>query len=304
MHLSGMWGDMRKIVLAALVALMAGLGVSGAAHSKAATGTTITGVQRVEDSSPSKVWVVEGWQASCPAQKYVINASAYITGGNGKVVIDRVIPSDDFTQVLVTGKATDLGSQGSWSITAVAICADKPDGLELQTGVSANDSNSPKTLPASASCVLDNKIMLGTGFDIIGGDGEVGVYSVVPTVDGSGRADGDDVNAVETDSLSTDWFVRAYAICADPTFPELVVSADNNPASDPGNAETVYCPTDSVATGTGFAISDWPSEIVISATDAGNALDTTTFGSRVYGIEEDGTIQIWGLRAYAICANR
>jgi hypothetical protein len=281
--------------------------VAGAAPSKAATATTITGVERVENSTTSSNWVHASATASCPTyptQKYVINGSAYITGGNGKVVIDQIYPSEDLTQVKVTGKTTDVGSQGSWSITAVAICADKPSGRERQTAVSLTNSTSPKADPAAATCSLSNKIMLGTGFDIVGGDGEVGVYSVVPTVNGSGQADGVDVNAVETDALSTDWHVQAIAICADPTFPELVLSADAGSASDPGAGVTVNCPANSVATGTGFAVNDALGEIVITSTDAGTADSSSTFGSRMTATEEDSTSFTWTPSVTAICANR
>jgi hypothetical protein len=283
---------MRKVVLAALVAaLVAWLGVSVATPSKAATGTTITGVERVENSSSNSTWLHVGATVSCPSsptQKYVIDGSAYLTGGNGKVVIDKIYPSDDLTQVSVEGKATDPGSQGSWSITAVAVCADKPSGLERQIGYSLNDSNSPKAVPASASCALSNKTMLGTGFDIVGGDGEVGVYSVVPTVDAAGRADGVDVNAVETDPLSTNWEVHAIAICADATYPQLVVSSAAWPTNGPNSGVTVYCPYGSVATGTGFAVNDALGEIVATSTDAGLAGSSTTIGSTMTAIEEAG----------------
>jgi hypothetical protein len=296
---------MRKVVLAALVAaLVAWLGTSGAAPSKAATGTTITGVERVESSSLSQVWVHTGATASCltsPAQKYVVNASAYITGGNGKVVIDKIAPSDDLTQVSVTGKATDPGSQGSWSITAVAICADKPSGLELQNLPSVSNSDSPKT--ASADCSA-GKTLLGTGLDIVGGEGEVGVYAVAPVADGTGRASGVDVKAVETDPLPTDWDVHAYAICADETYSQMVISADAGPASDPGAGINVYCPSGSLATGAGYAVDDALGEIVVTSTDVGTAGSSSTFGSRMTATEEDGTVLAWTLRVYAICANR
>lgn len=178
-----------------------------------------------------------------------------------------------------------------------------PSGLERNQIPSVTDSTSPKLIPAYAGC-SSGKTLLGTGFDIVGGAGEVGVYTVVPTVNGAAQADGVEVNAVETDSLATDWRVDAIGICADATYPELVVSANAGGASDPGNSVNVYCPYGSVATGAGFAVNDQLGEIIVASTDAGNAGDSSTFGSRMYATEEDGTVNVWTPRAYAICANR
>jgi hypothetical protein len=267
------------------------------------TGTTpsvITAVERVEQPSASNSNAAKSVTVQCPGTKKVINASGYVTGGSTKVLLDQATPSADLTEVTVSAKETDPYT-ANWTVSAVATCADPPSGLTRteQIGL-VNDSASPKT--TTVGCADSTQIALGTGFDIVGGAGEVGVYSVEPIVDAAGRAFNVDVSATEIDAASFNWRVDAYDICADATFPEQVVYADGGTTSDAGAGVTVYCPYSSAAVGTGYAVDDAIGEIIVNSIDPGTG--STTTGSSVFAYGEDGTYSVRHPRAYAICANR
>ncbi len=113
--------------------------------------------------------------------------------------------------------------------------------------------------------------MLGTGMDIVGGQGEVGAYSIIPEIDAAGRAIDVEVNAAEIDPLATSWEVHAFAICADDVYPQQVIYADHSVTSDGSAGLTVYCPFGTVATGTGYDVPDAVGEIIVNSIDPGGS---------------------------------
>lgn len=232
----------------------------------------------------------------------MINASGIVIGGGGKVVLDTVFPDQGLTTVKAGGKETDPFA-GNWKVKAIATCADPPSGLEWNELPSLDNSTSPKSEPVGCST---GKIMLGTGFDIVGGQGEAGAYSVIPEVDATGRADEVVVNVVETDPLATDWQVNAISICADPIYLEQVVYADATATSPGSLGATVYCPSGSVATGTGYDVPQAVGEMIVNSVDPGGTVTPAapTDRTAITAYEEDGTLSTYTPRAYAICANR
>jgi hypothetical protein len=280
---------------------------AAAAQPRAAAATpatTITGVVRADKTSVRDSKTAKKITVKCPAGKEVINASGSIAFGSGKVVIDQVFPQSNLTKVTVTGKETDPYA-GTWTVTAIATCADPPPGLTLETGLGHDDASSPKT--TSAGCT-GNQTMLGTGFDIIGGQGEVGVYSMVPELDGSGRATSVNVSAVETDPLpvAATWHVNAFAFCADGTYPEQVISASETTTNAASAGFTVYCPAGSVATGTGYDVPDGVGEIIVNSIDPGGSTLVPTDQTALAIFKEDNPLSatLYTPRAYVICANR
>jgi hypothetical protein len=266
--------------------------------------TTITGVVRADKTSARDSKTAKSVTVTCPAGKDVINASGAIAFGSGKVVLDQVFPQANLHKVTVTGKETDPYT-GTWTVTAIATCADPPPGLTLETGLGTDNASSPKS--TAAGCT-GTQTMLGSGFDIIGGQGEVGVYSLVPQLDGTGRVTEVNVSAVETDPLpKTDtWHVNAFAFCADGTYPEQVISASETTTNAASAGFTVYCPNGSVATGTGYDVPDAIGEIIVNSIDPGGSTLVATDQTALTIFEEDGplTTTLYTPRAYVICANR
>jgi hypothetical protein len=150
----------------------------------------------------------------CPVGRQVVGVGGDINGGNGEVVLIRISPTADLTNSLAGANEDDTGYANSWSLTAHAICATSPPGLELVT-----ETSDPASDPASVTATCPSgKNLLGTGAATI-----VGVGS-----GGSGQVVLDDVrpNALLTSVIVTaiedetgfdgDWTLEAHAICANP----------------------------------------------------------------------------------------
>jgi uncharacterized protein with FMN-binding domain len=292
---------MHRKFLAVVAGVLIAIGVGTAGGATAATAPQlITGVVRAEKTSANNSATAKSVTVKCPSNKSVIGTAGSIIGGSTKVLIDQIIPNDKLKKVTVSGKETDPYTS-NWKVKAIAICADKPSGLQREWLPSPDDSTSPK--PGAVDCD-PGQTMLGTGFDIIGGKGEVGAYSVVPAVDAAGRAFGDTVNAAEVDSLTSKWHVNAFAICADSVYPQQVIFADGGATSNASAAETVYCPFGTVATGTGYEVASAVGQIIVTSVDPGGSTTSETDRSSISASEEDGTTLAWTPRSYVICANR
>ena len=293
---------MRKMYLAIAAGVLVATGLGAAEGATAATTTpsTITGVISKAKTSVNNSATAKSVTVTCPSGKSVINASGSVGGGGGKVVLDEIFPDQTLTTVTVSAKETDLLT-AKWTVTAKATCADPPAGLFWDYLPSANNSNSTKT--AADDCPA-GQTMLGTGMDIVGGQGEVGAYSIVPAIDAAGRAFGVTVKAAEHDPLSAAWEVHAIIICADAVYPQQVVYADAGATSTGSTGVTVYCPLGSVATGTGYDVPQAVGEVIVNSIDPGGSTTTQTDRTAIAAYEEDGTVLTYAPRAYAICANR
>ena len=279
------WAGWLATVSLALSALVGTIGLAttasaagmSAAAGAAATASppTITGIERQDKQSPLNTATAKSVTVTCPGTKKVINGSGKIIGADGDVVLDEIYPSKDLTSVTVTGKETDdaPANNPSWAVVAIAICADPPSGLQRYFASSTDDKTSPKT--AWGFCPLD-KAMLGTGMDIIGGQGQAWASSIVPRVDRqTGQVFGVDVDATAdaANPPTGKWHVNAFAICADDVYQQQVLSADGEMVSDQGQL-LLYCPFGTVATGTGYDTDPWggsSDEIITYQIDPGGS---------------------------------
>ena len=294
---------MRKILIAAAAGVLTATGLSAAGGSAAVTPPpTITGVVRVDKTSSGGPAIAKTVTVKCPAGKKVINASGKIIGGNAMTLLDEIYPSQDLTKVTVAGKNTDDAIHTVWAVEAIATCADPPSGLKRYFDSSNDDMTSPKL--ALKICPA-GKAMLGTGMDIIGGQGGVRVNSIIPEVDTTGKIYGVLVNATAdaTDPPTGPWHVNGFAICADDVYKEQVISADGMMLSKGGEL-VVTCPFGTVGTGTGYDQLGPNGEYIIDSIDPGGSTTSATNMTSLNAFEEDGTPGWVLVRAYAICANR
>jgi hypothetical protein len=279
------WAGWLATVSLALSALVGTIGLAttasaagmSAAAGAAATASppTITGIERQDKQSPLNTATAKSVTVTCPGTKKVINASGSIVAGLNDVLLDGIYPSKDLTSVTVTGKETDdaPANNPSWAVVAIAICADPPSGLQRYFASSPDDKTSPKT--AWGFCPLD-KAMLGTGMDIIGGQGQAWASAIIPGVDRTtGQVWGVTVNATAdaANPPTGKWHVNAFAICADDVYQQQVLSADGEMVSDQGQL-LLYCPFGTVATGTGYDTDPWDlgtNDIITSQIDPGGS---------------------------------
>jgi hypothetical protein len=145
----------------------------------------------------------------CSAGKRVVGVGGGLNGGNGEVVLTKVRPAPDLTTAFVEAAEDDSGFSNSWSLTAYAICATTPPGLEAVTATS-----DPGSDPAgiTATCPI-GKTLLGTGAEIEDGIGQVVLDDVRPNA----LLTNVTVTGLEDETgFDGDWFVSAHAICANP----------------------------------------------------------------------------------------
>lgn len=163
--------------------------------------------------------------ATCPSGKRVVGTAGEVVGGLrfesdpgppltqrswGEVVMDSIVPNDALKTVTVRAAEDEDGFDGSWSVTAYALCAEPPPGLKLVPAATALDST--EFAGATARCP-GGQNLLGTGAAIGRGEGEVVIDDLRPdaaltSVTASGIED--------ATSYAGDWRVSAYAICANP----------------------------------------------------------------------------------------
>jgi hypothetical protein len=143
----------------------------------------------------------------CPTGKRVVGVGGEITGGEGEVVLTAVRPASQLTRGSVAAVADEDGFSGEWGLTAYAICATAPTGLEQVTATSDPDSD-----PASVTATCPaGKNLLGAGAQIENGVGQVVLDDVRPNA----LLTSVTVTALEDETGTTStWFPVAHAICA------------------------------------------------------------------------------------------
>jgi hypothetical protein len=175
-------------------------------RSYAICATPLPGQEIVSNSS-AQTSVPKSVTATCPGDKRVVGVAGEVSDGLGQVLLDDMRPNPGLQSVTVTGVEDDTGTGISWAVSARAICADPPPGLERVAANSPVDS-SPKTVPLSCPA---GKNLLSTGFEIHTFTGEVLLDSLAPNDELTGAT----VTAVEDLSGNPfGWGLTGYGICA------------------------------------------------------------------------------------------
>jgi hypothetical protein len=165
---------------------------------------------------------------------------------------------------------------------------------------SLNDGYTPKS--AVASCSDTTKDLLGTGYEIVGGYGEVTVTAVIPYAGTAPNKDSVTVTANEDDDYSTGtWHVNAYAICGTLPYETVVQSSSTSSNSNGTQGKSQTCPSDRYNTGGGtyapnYARDLHPSPFMPAAHYNGvDMVNGSTYE------DDDGTPNNWYMTLYAVC---
>ncbi len=258
-------------------------------------GVVRTELSTIADSSNKSITV------SCPFGTSVINASGSITNGGGSVMMDSIFPDQTLTSVTVSGVETDPIASNSWSITAIAICAPAPAGLEWNVQPSIVDSNDKSV---TATCT-GNRTLLGTGSTIKGSPGDVIMDEIRPNGAFGAPSTAVTVEAYEDDAAFAGlWSVLAYAICADPLAGQQTLWAPG-PWDATNKGWYVKCDPLQVATGTGveIATNTDEGEILIDTVSPNGSLVAAPTMNAVHAQEEDPVANSWGITAYVLCVD-
>ena len=123
-------------------------------------------------------------------------------------MLDDAVPSR--TDVVAAAHEDDDGTTGRWSVTAYAICANPLADQQIIDASTASSSSAVKSV--TATCPSDTRLV-GTGFRIDGGVGEVHLQQLSPSPASANVA----LSANEDpDGTAANWSATAYAICATP----------------------------------------------------------------------------------------
>jgi hypothetical protein len=158
--------------------------------------------------------------ANCPSGTKVVGLGGNVDNGFtvvfsgpvafGEVVMDGLTPNAALTSVTVRAFEDDDGFADNWTLTAYAICANPPPGLQLVTATSLLESD--ELARATANCPA-GKNLLGTGGELAGGQGEVVIDDLRPNAALTSAT----VTGLEDENgYSSNWQAKAFAICANP----------------------------------------------------------------------------------------
>ncbi|MFE7873225.1 hypothetical protein ACFUYE_23110 [Micromonospora humida] len=236
--------------------------------------------------------VAKSQNAVCPTGTSVIGGGGAISGsGLGQVGMDIVQPLANAGLYSVTGREDPNGVAGNWSLTASAICAPAPSGLEVVTGHSAVNSVNPKFLelfcPVGKRAIGGGGAAVGSGAsDVLLEDLRIGQNSVTVAGVEAGNA------------FAGNWSVDASVICVDPLPGEqrvIVDSADNSTAS---RAVTATCPAGKSLHGVGGEIVGGEGQVRLTEMRPTSSTTATVRAAE----DENGFSGNWKVRAYAVCA--
>jgi hypothetical protein len=251
----------------------------------------VAATQSVSADSPSNS-SNKSISVSCPAGKRVLSAGTWLSfGSTNQVLIDDLRPSADLTSVSVNALEDETGTDESWTVTAAAICATPPPGLERVSATSPLNSTN-KT--ATASCPAGKRV-LGAGADINTFNGQVVLDDVRPnaaltSVTATGLED-------ETGNPAN-WSVTAYAVCAN-SIAGLERATETTPLDSIGQKILITgCSGGKVMTGVGADINTFNNEVQLSAINFGGAENILLEALE----DETGNAAPWSLTSYVICA--
>ncbi|GLY21803.1 hypothetical protein [Micromonospora sp. NBRC 101691] len=162
--------------------------------------------------------------------------------------------------------------------------------------------NSDDFRSVTATCPA-GKALVGTGYEITGGVGEVVVDDFSPNGGPATAPTAVTVGAYEADPTTANWTVTAYAVCANPLAGLVRISAASSTDSNDFHSATAACPTGKVMTGAGFELTGVTGEGVVDDFRPNGSIASAPTAVTVGAYEADTFVGNWTATAYAICAN-
>jgi hypothetical protein len=275
------------------IALIVGLIVAATVMIAGPASAAVPGLGYYLAQSNTDSTVFKSVLRTCPAGQVVIGTGFQLSGAEGSVVLDDLIPTETSVtvsagEVVGPGEPAD-GTTLNWSVTGFATCAARPSGYEIV----------PQTTPfgvsterhVAAGCP-GTKQLIGGGSSLSNGFGQISIRSMTL---GSGFVNVDAVD--DEDGYTGGWSVSAYAICADtlpPGFRSNGGNTVNNSVSPKG--VTSDCAFGDRPLSAGWSTLNREQVIVTGAFPTGD-------GVRVNASEDaTGFDQNWTVAASFLCA--
>ncbi|HEX8103615.1 MAG TPA: hypothetical protein VF533_13450 [Solirubrobacteraceae bacterium] len=230
--------------------------------------------------------------ATCPAGKRVTGAGVDLSTRDGRVLIDYIRPDATLTSVTVSAHEDEALYAPGWTLTAYAVCAPAPAGLQR---VAATSASSSAAKGVTATCPAGKRV-LGTGGELAGAPQQLHLHGLVPSPDLTKVT----VDAFEDETgTAKSWSVTAYAICGTPAQGVALRTRTGAYASGSPRFAARPCEPGEVPVGMGGSITG----------GTGNQLTLQaihpTIDDRGPGVvaaeDRTGTAGTWSLTAYTIC---
>ncbi|SCL34851.1 hypothetical protein GA0074692_3941 [Micromonospora pallida] len=202
-----------------------------------------------------------------------------------------------------------LGTRGLVLVLGVAVAGVVAPASPASAAVpglvrifAASPTNSDDYRTVTATCPV-GKVLVGTGYEITGGTGEVVVDDFAPNGGPASAPTAVTVGAYEADATTANWLVAAYAVCANPLAGLVRISAVSSTDSNSFHSATAACPTGKVLTGAGFELTGVTGEGVVDDFRPNGGTVSAPTAVTVGAYEADTFVGNWTATAYAICAN-
>ncbi|GAA3836361.1 hypothetical protein GCM10022226_67840 [Sphaerisporangium flaviroseum] len=144
---------------------------------------------------------------TCDPGEFLLGTGYQLEGARGTASLVYLIPQLNS----VSGHAANRypATSTDWTLRVFAICAeDPPPGLWIYSATSPVSTSGSKPIDTDCRGADDRQVVLGTGFSIHDGGGEVTLDYLIPTNDTVLT------RATAMEPLNRYWSVTAYAICA------------------------------------------------------------------------------------------
>jgi hypothetical protein len=173
-------------------------------------GPALPGWQVVWSISPTTSNPSNSATVHCPGAKKAISAGAEVSNGGRDVVLQLIVPDASLDWAVAAAYEDETGTNASWEVTAYAVCANEPFGLQRVTGVQDYED----VHVASAQCPAGFELTGLGGYAV--GDatsfGQVYLSSLYPVDAAPWEAV--ILGTEDQTGFGGDWMVVSYAICA------------------------------------------------------------------------------------------
>lgn len=186
--------------------------------------------------------------------------------------------------------AAVLAAQAVVQLAGATPAAAALPGYQIVQASSATDSSSFKAV--TVNCPTGKRV-IGTGFHLLGAQGEIVLDDLIPSATSVSLSADED-----QDGTAATWKITAIAVCANQPAGYSITFGSSTTAPGSIRSATATCPGSTQVLGTGVAVGGGAGQVAVS-----NLLPSTN-SVTAYGITDgDGFAGSWSIHPYAICAN-
>jgi hypothetical protein len=148
--------------------------------------------------------------AFCPVGQVVLGSGGKVNNPAGHVKLITATPFQAGDRVRTAAASDTSGATNVWTVTSYAVCAPRPAGYQVVFQPSALRASEPEKL-AAVVCPAGTRVHGAAAVTVLSGDGRgISLQLIYPF----NALDRVQAFGVETQPNSSNWEVRAVAICA------------------------------------------------------------------------------------------